>query len=213
MTEAEAAIQRAGEPSPRPTAYLAGPAVFAPDPDAVFAAMKAVCDRHGLVGVSPLDNQIGLEAIPPGATLARRIVEADIALMHAVDGGIFCLDGFRRGPEMDPGTAFEVGYMHALGKKLVGWTSDPRDYPVRVEGFFAATFAAPLTRDTMSGAGGRSGVLRDPDGMLVHSQGCAQNAMVHVGIELSGGAVFSGTDWRIAFEAAAAALAGLLLSR
>jgi len=199
--------------SGRPTAYLAGPTVFAPDPDAVFAAMKVVCERHGLEGVSPLDNQTGLEGIPPGAALARRIVEADLALMHAVDGGIFCLDGFRRGPEMDPGTAFEVGYMHALGKKLVGWTSDPRDYPARVEGFFATNFAAPLMDDQMSGRGGRSGALRDPDGVLVHSQGCKQNAMVHVGIELSGGAVFSGTDWLVAFEAAVAALAGLLLSR
>jgi len=125
---------------------------------------------------------------------------------------VFCLDGFRRGPEMDPGTAFEVGYMHALGKTLAGWTRDPRDYPDRVRDFFAATFGLALTTpvDTVALTGGRSGALRDPDGVLVHSEGCVQNAMVHVGIELSGGAVCADASWLSAFEAAIVHLAGLL---
>ena len=80
----------------RPTVYLAGPTVFDPDPDAIFSQMKQTCARHGLEGVSPLDNQIGLQGITPGRALARRIVQADIDLMRRVDAGIFCLDGFRR---------------------------------------------------------------------------------------------------------------------
>jgi len=197
-------------PPRRPSVYLAGPTVFEPDPDAIFAQMKQVCAHHGLRGVSPLDNQMGLEGIAPGRPLARRIVQADIDLMHRVDAGIFCLDGFRRGPEMDPGTAFEVGYMHALGKRLVGWTSDPRDYPARVRAFFADTFGLPLSVGETGGTGARSGALRDPDGMLVHSEGCVQNAMVHVGIELSGGLVCAEAPWLTAFQCAIAHLAHLL---
>lgn len=197
-------------PAPnRPTVYLAGPTVFERDPDAIFAAMKAICARVGVRGVSPLDNQMGLEGSEPGHALATRIVQADIALMRRLDAGLFCLDGFRRGPEMDPGTAFEIGYMHALGKPLAGWTRDPRPYPDRVRGFFASTFGLPLDDANAidSGTGARSGALRDPDGMLVHSEGCLQNAMTQVGIELSGGAVHADPDWTVAFTRAAAGLA------
>jgi hypothetical protein len=44
--------------------------------------------------------------------------------------------------------------------------------------------------------------------MLVHSEGCVQNAMTEIGIELAGGAVFADTDWTAAFAAAIASLAG-----
>ena len=92
----------------RPTVYRAGPTVFYPEPDSIFSQMKPACARHGLQGVAPLDNQIGLEGVAPDGALTRIIVLADIELMRQVDAGIFCLDGFRRGPEMDPGTAIKV---------------------------------------------------------------------------------------------------------
>ena len=189
----------------RPTIYLAGPTVFEPDPDAIFAAMKGICAQHRLEGVSPLDAQVGLEIDMPGPALVARIVGADIALMHQVDGGVFCLDGFRRGPEMDPGTAFEIGYMHALGKPLAGWTRDPRSYPERLRAFFADVFGLALGGEpsgALPGKGARSGVLRDPDGVLVHSEGCLQNAMTQVGIERSGGSVHADPAWTVAFERA-----------
>jgi len=106
--------------------------VFAPDPAFVFGVMKQICARHGLVGVSPLDNQIGLQGRTPSKELVREIVQADIELMHRLNAGVFCLDGFRRSPEMDPGTAFEIGYMSALGKPMAGWTQDVRSLPIRL---------------------------------------------------------------------------------
>lgn len=193
-----------------PRVYLAGPTVFEPDPDAIFAVMKQACARHGLQGVAPLDGQTGLQGMAPGPALARRIVQADISLMRAAAGGIFCLDSFRRGTEMDAGTAFEAGFMHALGKPIVGWTRDPRSYPDRVRAFFAGTFGLDLVADTASGPGGRSGMLRDPDRILVHSEGCLQNAMVHAGIEMAGGVVSADPDWTRAFSRAAERLAALL---
>jgi nucleoside 2-deoxyribosyltransferase len=192
-----------------PRIYLAGPMVFYPDPEATFRRMKAICRRHGLTGVSPLDNQIGLEGMAPDRTLLERIVAADIALMDTLDGGLFCLDPFRRSPEMDPGTAFEVGYMRALKKPMAGWSTDPRDYPAKVRSFFGTAFSLDLTATDPGAKGGTSGTMRDPDGVLVHSQGCLQNAMIDISI----GAVFADPDWEVAFDQAAAAIAGTLTGR
>ena len=201
-------------PSPRrPTVYLAGPMVFDPVPDLTFAAMKAICAGCGLEGVSPLDNQVALAGIPPGKPLATEIVRADIALMQRLDAGVFCLDGFRRGPEMDPGTAFEIGYMCALGKPLGGWSRDPRPYPHRVEAYFDACFGLPLQDAGAAHGGGTSGSARDPDGVLVHSEGCLQNAMTEIGIELTGGAVFANIVWTEAFSQAVGNLAARLRQR
>jgi nucleoside 2-deoxyribosyltransferase len=210
--------------------YLAGPMVFDPDPIAIFDRMKALCLVHGVIGVAPLDNQIGLEGIAPGRDLLERIVRADIALMDELEAAVFCLDGFRRGPEMDAGTAFEVGYMKALGKPIAGWTRDIRLYPERVGEFFKQRLMPDTRHDDLSGrrtiptragitrteagsVGGTSGLLRDPDGVLVHSEGCVQNAMVHVGIELAGGIVAVDADWERAFSLAVASVAAQLRAR
>ena len=188
-----------------PTIYLAGPTVFEPDPAPLFATIKRICAAHGLEGVSPLDNQLELEAHTPGRALVTRIVQADIELMHQVDAGLFCLDSFRRAPEMDPGTAFEIGYMHALGKPLAGWTRDPRLYPDRVRAYFAETFNLPLNQTASQGV--QSGAERDPDGILVHSESCFQNAMTEIAIERSGGRVHAHPDWTTAVDQAVQDLA------
>lgn len=190
--------------------YLAGPMVFHPDPEPIFQRMKELCQRNGLVGVSPLDNQIGLEGVAPGRDLLRRIVTADIELMDRLDGGIFCVDSFRRAPDMDPGTAFEIGYMRALRKPVVGWTSDTRTYPVKVHDYFHHTFGLGLSEAEAGLKGGTSGTMRDPDGVLVHSQGCLQNAMIDLGIATAGGEIFADPDWQMAFDRAAKFLEGLI---
>ncbi len=169
--------------------------------------MKMLCREFGLVGVAPLDNQIGLETMPLGKALLAHIVRADIALMDTLEAAVFCLDGIRRGPEMDAGTAFEIGYMKARGKPISGWTRDPRSYSAKVADFFQTTYGEALVTAAASSTGGTSGMLRDPDGILVHSEGCVQNAMVHVGIELAGGTVSADPDWEVAFRAALASLA------
>jgi nucleoside 2-deoxyribosyltransferase len=204
-------ITARGKPAHR--VYLAGPMVFSPAPEAAFHRMKALCRRHGLSGVSPLDNQIGLEGMAPDRGLLERIVTADIALMDTLDGGLFCLDGFRRSPEMDPGTAFEIGYMRALKKPIAGWTRDKRDYPTKVRDYFDDVFGLKLATTEPGAKGGTSGTMRDPDGMLVHSQTCLQNAMIDIGIATAGGQVFAHPDWEIAFERAATCLAAQLTAK
>lgn len=197
-------------PGARFKIYLAGPMVFYPDPEKTFRAMKRICATHRLLGVAPTDNQIALQGIKPGKKLIRDIVKADIALMDRMDAGLFCLDGFRRAPDMDPGTAFEIGYMAAQGKPLCGWTTDGRLYPAKVADYFKRVYRERLRAAPANAKGGTSGDRRDPDGILVHSQGCVQNGMIQIGIELGGGKVFADRDWHVAFDRAAARLAKML---
>lgn len=193
-----------------PTVYLAGPMVFWPDAEAVFAEMRAVLAGHGLQGIAPIDNQASLAGIPPGPELAKAIYAADTQIMNSVDAAIFCLDPFRRGTEMDAGTAFEVGYCAARGLPMTGWTTDARPYPEKVRDLMRDVHGQALTASTTGTGGASSGVLRDPDGVLVHSEGMVQNLMIQMAIESGGGRVQTGTTWQEAFAGAAVELEKLL---
>ncbi len=189
--------------------YLAGDLVFRPDAVAIFARLRAICAELGLNGLAPLDGQLDLTGLPPGEETIMAIVRADRALMDRCDAGLFCLDPFRRAPDMDPGTAVEIGYMFAQNKPLAGYTTDGRDYPAKVEAYFRTAWNAPLRPRAPLESGGTSGSLEDPDGIMVHSEGMVQNAMTEGFIRLSGGRVFADPDFDTAFRRAASHLAGL----
>ncbi len=135
------------------------------------------------------------------------IVAVDRSLMDSCDGGLFCLDPFRRAADMDPGTAVEIGYMFAQGKPLCGYTIDGRTYPDKVAAYFTSAWNAKLQGRPPLAQGGSSGSLEDPDGMLVHSEGMVQNGMIEGFIRLSGGRVFADADFDEAFRQAATHLA------
>lgn len=192
--------------------YLAGPMVFRSDAEQVFAEMKAILANLGLRGVAPVDNQAHLQGIAQGAALNRAIYEADVEIMRSVDAAIFDLTPFRRATEMDSGTAFEAGYCRCLDIPMAGWTTERRHYPELVKEYFEDRYGQALAASDLAGDGAKSGLLRDPDGMLVHSEGLYQNLMIEAGIEAAGGAVFANTNWRIAFGKAAEHLAVLFKS-
>lgn len=195
-----------------PKVYLAGPIVFYEDPIETFNKMKEICKKHGIEGIAPLDNQIGLEGLAPGKETVTAIVQADLDLMNKLDGGIFCLNPFRRSTEMDPGTAVEIGYMKAQKKPMSGWTTDGREYPEKVKAFFAEK-NLELSQGEANEQGGTSGLTRDPDGIMVHSEGMVQNGMTQGSIELSGGAVSIDQDWEKAFEGAVVSIKEQLAER
>jgi nucleoside 2-deoxyribosyltransferase len=185
-----------------PLIYLAGPMVFYPDSDRVFRAMKEIMSQYHLDGVAPIDNQETLKRLKPGRALGMAIYIADAELMNTVDGAIFNIDPFRRGTEMDPGTAFEVGYCAARDLPMAGWTTDERFYPKKVHDFMSDVFHLSLTETSSNVHGATSGTLRDADGMLVHSEGMFQNLMIEMAIEKGGGKVFACQDWSKAFAQA-----------
>ena len=150
--------------------YLAGPDVFLPGAACRAEALKRICGRNGLVGVSPLDGLPGERpnAAPDPPTIARRN-EAHIQRCDAV---LANLTPFR-GPGADPGTVYEIGYARALGRPVFGYAGVAADYATRVR-------ALPGSVQT-----------RDADGLEIEDFGLFENLMISCGIEASGGFVLA----------------------
>jgi nucleoside 2-deoxyribosyltransferase len=138
------------------SAYLAGPDVFAPDAGARFAAMRDLCQARGVIPVCPVDGA------PPaglsGTALARYIKIANIGHIRATTCVIANISPFR-GPNMDPGTAYEIGYAEALGRPVFLWSES----------------AATLAERTPAGD---TGV--DARGWMIENFGLAENLMIGI---------------------------------
>ena len=111
--------------------YLAGPDVFWPNAKEAGAAKVALCEEYGFKGHFPLDTELDLSGLTPYAA-GMAIYRANINLMDSADLIIANMTPFR-GPSMDVGTAFEIGYMMAQKKPIWGYTLDGRLYSDRVE--------------------------------------------------------------------------------
>jgi len=138
--------------------YLAGPGVFRPDAQAYSAALKDIAVRHGLTGLWPLDNDVSGD---DPAMLAKAIFEANVAMIDAAAAVVADISPFR-GPYMDPGTAFEIGYAHARGKPVFAWTGDSRTLRARTE------VHGPARNGT------------DAQGWTIEDFGLAENLMISV---------------------------------
>jgi nucleoside 2-deoxyribosyltransferase len=114
--------------------YLAGPDVFLPDAAAVGAEKKRLCEKHGFEGVFPLDAE--LAAGSPRAT-GLAISAANEALIRGSDLVIANMTPFR-GPSADVGTAYEMGFARALGKRVLAYTESDVSFAPRTRAFLAA---------------------------------------------------------------------------
>lgn len=113
--------------------YLAGPDVFLSNAKEIGAQKCAICADHGLTGVFPLDADLdlsGLSKVDAGLAISR----ANEDLMRGCDAVIANMTPFR-GPSMDVGTAFEMGFMRALGRPVFGYTNVPGFYKDKAAGF------------------------------------------------------------------------------
>ena len=150
--------------------YLAGPDVFLPGARDVLAAKQAICREHCLEGVSPLDNEVTVDPQRPQEA-ARAIFAANVAAMGSCRWCAANATPFR-GVSLDPGTAFEIGYMCALGRTVYAYSAEPRDHAARVA---AAGPAETLVR-AHAGAG-----------WLIEDFGLADNLMIPFAVLQSGG--------------------------
>jgi nucleoside 2-deoxyribosyltransferase len=186
-----------------PRVYLAGPEVFLPEAQAVGARKVAMCAEHGLIGLYPADQALDLTGLTAQGR-AQAIARANEGLMHEADALIANLTPFR-GPSMDCGTAYEVGFMRALGRPVYGYTSEPDDYYDRASAF---RYDSPRWRDG------------DRPGTLIENFGLAENLMIDRALCASGHppvrapieGVADITDL-VPFEVCLAAVAPLILSR
>src|SRR5947209_674752 len=135
--------------------YLAGPDVFAANSTEIGTAKKKVCERHGFEGLYPGDLPLPIDAANP-FSLFEHLVE----MLDRADLIIANMTPFR-GTSMDVGTAVEVGYMHARGRPVFGYTNVTSDYAER-----AGVEAVPATGNAL---------LVGSDGMAVEQFSLADN--------------------------------------
>ncbi len=111
-------------------AYLAGPDVFLPDA-AGHARRKAdLCARHGIEGLSPLNEDVAsLQAMGDEDAWAA-IYRKDIAMMEACDVVIANLTPFR-GASADSGTLIEVGWFLGRGRPVFGYSNTATPFAER----------------------------------------------------------------------------------
>ncbi len=155
-----------------PRVYLAGPDVFLPDAVIRAQQMKAICARHGLVGVSPLDDVAEMPADWEGLPEAFIIHRRNEAHIRSCAALIANLTPFR-GPSADVGTVFELGYMRALGRPVFGYATTSEPFLHRTRRLLATTE--------------RNGIVYDEAGMLVEAFGLFDNLMLDGAIAASGG--------------------------
>jgi len=148
--------------------YLAGPDVFLPDAVEIGKLKAAICARHGLRGLYPLDNAVDLAA--GDGSLA--IFKGNEAMMDAADAVIANLTPFR-GPSADAGTVYELGYMAGRGKFCLAYSNDPASYAERVARFEPVTTFA-------------DGRLIDGNGLTVEDFGLPDNLMMIHALDLYG---------------------------
>jgi nucleoside 2-deoxyribosyltransferase len=147
--------------------YLAGPDVFLPDALAVGRLKRAICERHGVAGLYPLDNAIDLAA----RDASLQIFRGNEAMMDAADAIIANLTPFR-GPGADAGTVYELGYMAGRGKLCLAYCNDPAPYAERTARFTEVTRADER--------------LTDRDGLTVEDFGLPDNLMMIHALEEHG---------------------------
>jgi nucleoside 2-deoxyribosyltransferase len=157
----------------RPRIYLAGPEVFLPDPIVAGRIKCAVAAEFGLEGIYPLDASLDLSGLDKLAQ-ATLISSSNEALMVSCDAVIANLTPFR-GASADAGTAFEVGFMRALGRPVLGYTNTPLDYVARAKAVRAS---------------GRLPFDADAPGVAIEDFDLSENLMIEIAIEASGSRLF-----------------------
>ncbi len=149
------------------TIYLAGPDVFRRDAIEIGKAKQTLCTEQGFIGLFPLDNTLNLDGLT-AYQQGLAIYDANIELMKESDFIIANMTPFR-GPGMDQGTAFEMGYLTALKKPIYAYTLNPEHYAGRISH--------------------KNGW--DSNGLQVESFEMADNLMLVGAIEKSGGQLIS----------------------
>ena len=154
----------------RPRIYLAGPEVFLPDPMEAGRLKIVLCAEHGLEGVYPLDAALDLSGLAKPAQAAL-ISRSNEDLMRSCDAAIANLTPFR-GVSADAGTAFEVGFMRALGRPVLGYTNTPLDL---------------AERSRIYRTGARLPFDCDAPDVAIEDFDLAENLMLEVAIDACGG--------------------------
>ncbi len=153
--------------------YLAGPEVFLDDARKLGELKVDLCRHYGFTGLFPLDG----EPVMAGQGMSAVIFAANLELIRNADAVVANLTPFR-GLSADPGTAFEIGFGFALGKKVAAYSNQPGDLLGRARESIGAAQTAGHPPTMMA------------DGMHVEDFGLFDNLMLAEALETSGLPVF-----------------------
>jgi nucleoside 2-deoxyribosyltransferase len=140
--------------------YLAGPDVFRPDVAEWAESVRELCRRYGFEPLLPVDHN---------ETTPDKIYQSNIDLIRKAQIVVANLDPFR-GPEPDSGTAFELGYALALGKKICGYVTRLETVAQRVEIFENRSESPAPYGDK----------LTDRNGLMIENFGLPCNLMLSI---------------------------------
>lgn len=145
--------------------YLAGPEVFLNNAKEIGKTKKALCRKYGFEGVFPLDKEIDKKGKRP-REIGFCISKANEDLIKTCDILVANITPLR-GPSADVGTAYEMGFAHALGKRVFAYTNIAEPFTERT----VKALNSKVERD-------KDGKLRDRDGMLVEEMELTDNLMI-----------------------------------
>jgi nucleoside 2-deoxyribosyltransferase len=149
------------------TAYLAGPEVFLPEAREHARRKIEICAQHGILGRTPLNEDLKRTAEMSDAVFATAIFYKDLAMMEACDIIIANLTPFR-GASADSGTLVEVGWFLGRGRPIFGYSN-------------SATLFAERSRKHVE-------AMPDPHpGLIVHGFGLPDNLMIPSAVLRGGG--------------------------
>ena len=145
--------------------YLAGPEVFLSNAKEIGEKKKMLCRKYGFEGVFPIDIEINAAGKSP-RELGLCISEINAGLIKSCQIIIANITPFR-GPSADVGTVYEMGFAHALGKRVFAFTN----------------VAMPFTERTIKALGNQvkrsqNGKLWDAQGMFIEENGLTDNLMI-----------------------------------
>lgn len=147
------------------TVFLAGPDLWFPGADELLVRKRALCEAAGYV---PLIGGGELVETEASEAMARETYAKALERLRAADAVVVNLTPWR-GPNADPGSAFEAGFAAALGKPVFAYlnvaTEEEAEYRGRVEMICGAT-------------PDDDGVWRDLDGCEVEDFALPENLML-----------------------------------
>ena len=145
--------------------YLAGPEVFLANAKEIGEHKKALCRKYGFEGVFPIDVEVDIEG-KSAREIGLCISDINEALIKSCDIVVANITPFR-GPSADVGTVYEIGFAHALGKKVYAYTNDPEPFTQRT----IKALKGEVSREL-------DGRLRDKLGMFIEENGLVDNLMI-----------------------------------
>lgn len=145
--------------------YLAGPEVFLVNAKEIGEQKKTLCKEYGFEGVFPLDNEVNdKDKSPKEVGFCISAVNED--LIKSCEIVIANITPFR-GPSVDVGTAYEMGFARALGKRVFAYTNVSMRFTER-------TIKALNSQVKRS----QDGKLRDVNGMFIEEMDLTDNLMI-----------------------------------